>query len=327
MLFLTKKQWLGLGLGQVLSVLITGTGVFSQLLASRYNISIPTTQSSLNYVLLSSYFIYSLIRGKLNWKDRKSELLAYFLLAIVDVEANYFVVKAYKYTSITSVMLLDCFTIPSVMLLSRLFLGTRYNRRHFLGVAICLVGLVCLVLSDHFYNRHESNAKNPLLGDLLCIVSTILYAISNVGQEAMVKRNSQLEWLGMIGIGGTIVSAIQLSVLERNELQEISWNLPVVLLIVGFALCLFALYSLSPSMMILGSATLFNLSLLTSDVFAVVVSIFLFDTIPSVLYFLAFIMILIGLVVYNVSFEQPGYDKLDEETPNPKNQVKDIEEQ
>jgi hypothetical protein len=39
----------------------------------------------------------------------------YLLLAIADVEANFLVVKAYQYTTITSVMLLDCFSIPCVM--------------------------------------------------------------------------------------------------------------------------------------------------------------------------------------------------------------------
>jgi Solute carrier family 35 len=39
----------------------------------------------------------------------------YALLALADVEGNFFLVKSYEYTSITSVQLLDCFTIPVVM--------------------------------------------------------------------------------------------------------------------------------------------------------------------------------------------------------------------
>lgn len=52
----------------------------------------------------------------------------FFLLACIDVEANVLLVWAYQYTSITSVMLLDCFTIPSVMILSCVFLKARYTR-------------------------------------------------------------------------------------------------------------------------------------------------------------------------------------------------------
>ena len=45
-----------------------------------------------------------------------------------DVEANACVVLAYSYTTLTSVMLLDCFTIPCVMVLSRVALKARCPR-------------------------------------------------------------------------------------------------------------------------------------------------------------------------------------------------------
>lgn len=51
-----RRLWFGLGLGQVLSLLIALTGVFSSLLA-RDGASRPTTQSALTYVLLSLYLI------------------------------------------------------------------------------------------------------------------------------------------------------------------------------------------------------------------------------------------------------------------------------
>ena len=40
-----------------------------------------------------------------------------------DVEANFLIVKAYEYTTITSVTLLDCFTVPCVVVLSAAALG------------------------------------------------------------------------------------------------------------------------------------------------------------------------------------------------------------
>jgi solute carrier family 35 protein F1/2 len=52
-----------------------------------------------------------------------------------------------------------------------------------------------------------------------------------------------------------------------------------VLLILAFAICLFAMYSIVPYMLVLAGATLFNLSLLTSDVYAIVAAIFLFNTV------------------------------------------------
>ena len=57
-------------------------------------------------------------------------------------------VKAYQYTSITSVMLLDCWSIPSVILLTWLFLKTKYRFKKIAGVAICVAGLVLVIFSD-----------------------------------------------------------------------------------------------------------------------------------------------------------------------------------
>eukprot|EP01119_Soliformovum_irregulare_P000966 TRINITY_DN10713_c0_g1_i1.p1 TRINITY_DN10713_c0_g1~~TRINITY_DN10713_c0_g1_i1.p1 ORF type:complete len:328 (-),score=46.54 TRINITY_DN10713_c0_g1_i1:66-1049(-) len=299
---INKRDLLSVGLGQVLSLLITGTGVCSQLLAAKFGISIPTTQTVLNYVLLTIYLPILLYRNGIRWKERRGRIPIYFILALVDVEANYLVVKAYSYTTITSVMLLDCFAIPCVMILSRIFLKTRYTLRQLIGVGVCLVGLVVLVVSDYFYNEHET-AKNALLGDLLCICGAILYSISNVSEEYMVKTHTRMEWLGMIGVGGSIISAIQLAIFERTELRDASWNVSAVLLVIGFAIFLFSMYSLTPYMLQMCSATLFNLSLLTSDVLAIVASIFIFDTTPSFFYFLAFFIIIAGLILYNTSTE------------------------
>lgn len=52
--------------------------------------------------------------------------------------------------------------------------------------------------------------SNLVLGDLLCIGGTVLYAISNVAQEFLVKNHSITEWLGFIGMVGSFVSGIQL---------------------------------------------------------------------------------------------------------------------
>jgi hypothetical protein len=129
----------------------------------------------LNYFLISFYTIpfikkngfSSLIRL---FKEKKKIILLFFLMAVADVEANFFgifdslrfffvtflVVKSYQYTTITSVMLLDCFSIPCVMLLSRFFLKSKYSIRQIASVGICLLGIGALVLSDYLYNPRES---------------------------------------------------------------------------------------------------------------------------------------------------------------------------
>jgi hypothetical protein len=49
----------------------------------------------------------------------------YLLLAGLDVEANYLAVLAYQYTSLSSAMLLDCISIPCVMVLGHFLLQVK----------------------------------------------------------------------------------------------------------------------------------------------------------------------------------------------------------
>jgi len=94
-----RRKALAVLLGQFLSLLLTATGVFSQLLAG-LNVNAPTTQSFLNYLLLSFYSIPLIVRGSFLTIVRERWMF-YLLLALVDVEANFLVVKAYQYTDIT----------------------------------------------------------------------------------------------------------------------------------------------------------------------------------------------------------------------------------
>lgn len=71
---------------------------------------------------------------------------------------SFVVVKAYQYTSLTSVMLLDCWAIPAVIFLTWMFLKTNYRFRKYSGVAICVAGLVLVVFSDvHAGDRAGNN--------------------------------------------------------------------------------------------------------------------------------------------------------------------------
>ena len=52
--------------------------------------------------------------------------------------------------------------------------------------------------------------KNQAIGDVLVLCGAIMYGVSNVAQEFVVKTFSRTEFLGMIGLFGSIISAIQM---------------------------------------------------------------------------------------------------------------------
>ncbi|XAR71127.1 hypothetical protein NMG60_11028247 [Bertholletia excelsa] len=292
--FWTKKTLVGLGLGQLLSLLITSTGFSSSQLARR-GVNAPTSQSFLNYVLLAIVYGGTLLYRR---KPLKAKWYYYIILGLVDVEANFLVVKAYQYTSLTSVMLLDCWSIPSVIFLTWFFLKTKYKYRKFIGVAICVAGLVVVIFSD-VHAEDRSGGSNPFKGDMLVIAGATLYAISNVSEEFLVKSADQVELMAMLGTFGAIISACQISILERGELKSIQWSAGAVLPFIGFAGAMFLFYSGVPLLLKISGSTMLNLSLLTSDMWTVLIRIFAYHEKVDWMYFIAFAAVAVGLVIYS----------------------------
>uniref|UniRef100_A0A1J3ETH0 Solute carrier family 35 member F1 n=1 Tax=Noccaea caerulescens TaxID=107243 RepID=A0A1J3ETH0_NOCCA len=215
----TKKTLIGLGLGQIISLLCTCNAFTSSELA-RKGINAPTTQSFLSYTLLAivygSIMLYQRPTIKAKWYH-------YFLLALVDVEGNFLVVKAYQYTSITSVMLLDCWAIPCVLVLTWAFLHTKYRLMKISGVVICIVGVVMVVFSD-VHAGDRAGGSNPVKGDFLVIAGATLYAVSNTNEKFLVKNANTVELVTFLGFFGAVISAIQIGILERGELKAIHWS-------------------------------------------------------------------------------------------------------
>ncbi|KAH7365156.1 hypothetical protein KP509_18G011600 [Ceratopteris richardii] len=181
--------------------------------------------SFFNYVLLTVVYGSTFIIRR---KTLKVRWYYYLLLAILDVEGNFSVVKAYQYTSLTSVMLLDCWTIPCVLLLTWLFIKTKYNVGQLIGVCICILGLVLVILSD-VHAKDRSGGSNVLLGDALVIIGAILYAFTNVSEEFLIKNVDFLELMTFLGLFGSIISGIQVAIKKRKELANTSWNRDVIL--------------------------------------------------------------------------------------------------
>ncbi|XP_066532820.1 solute carrier family 35 member F1 [Hoplias malabaricus] len=301
---LNRELLLTLALGQVLSLLICGIGLTSKYLATDYHANTPVFQSFLNYILL--FLVYTTTLAVRQGEENLLAILKrrwwkYMILGLIDIEANYLVIKAYQYTTLTSVQLLDCFVIPVVLLLSWFFLLVRYKVVHFVGVGVCLLGMGCMVGADVLVGRQQGLGDHKLLGDLLVLAGATLYGISNVCEEFIVKNLSRVEFLGMMGLFGSFFSGIQLAIMEHKELLKVQWDWQIGLLYIGFSACMFGLYSFMPVVIKRTSATAVNLSLLTADLYSLFCGLFLFQYKFSGLYLLSFFIILLGLVLYSSS--------------------------
>ncbi|RYY68652.1 hypothetical protein EON63_24580, partial [archaeon] len=330
--------------GQFISICIAGTGIFATLLSEmKPTANFPLLMSFLNYFLLSFFLIR--IYWRKTQTPHSSQLLRlsddqldtpterkhiyteisdtqvhihtpqptqtkwywYFLAALLDVEANFLVILAYNYTSVTSIMLLDCFTIPSSMVLSYVILKYIYTYKHILGTCVCISGLVCIVINDVLYNHGDGN-KDSVYGDVLCICGAVLYAFSNVLQETLVKNHDRDVFMGYLGVFGMSISFIQCMALDIHQLTHTPINLYVIMYVLGFVTCIYTMYIHTSAFLQTSDATLFNLSLLTSDVYAVLFVYAYQHTIVSPLYIVAFLLVCIGVYVYHT--ETPPYKNL-----------------
>lgn len=83
--------------------MLCGTGLTSSLLEVRYSIAVPTSQAFINYILLGMVFGVWLAVKKNFPTILKKNWWKYVILGVIDVEGNYLIILAYKYTTLTSI--------------------------------------------------------------------------------------------------------------------------------------------------------------------------------------------------------------------------------
>ena len=90
---------------------------------------------------------------------------------------------AYTETTLTSVMIIEDFSIPSAVLLSVLWLKVKYQKLHYVAIALCVCGISCGFLNDFLIANVDddgSDGSNPVLGDFMALGGAFLYALENV---------------------------------------------------------------------------------------------------------------------------------------------------
>lgn len=295
----TKHFWIIFVIGQIISLSITSTNTLTSFLANGGN-SMPAFQSMFNYVLLTLIFVpYTLY--KKGFKDYGKMLVSmgwkYFILAFLDVQGNYFIVKAYNYTNLLSAALLDNLAIVFVVILSFFFLKVRYHWTQLTGIVVCLGGVVLIIVSD-FLTGKNYQATNALKGDLFVVLSAFCYGSSNVLQEFLLSKRPVYEVLSQMGTFGLIIIGVQAAIFERSSIENAEWSGKVAGYFVGYTLSLLLLYLLAPILFRMSSSAFYNLSLLTSDFWALIIGTRVFGYYVYWLYPVGFVLTMAGVIIY-----------------------------
>ncbi|KAG5490463.1 hypothetical protein JKF63_00583 [Porcisia hertigi] len=180
-------------LGQALAFLISITGVSTTKLVNN-DASYPVLQSVTAYAFIFTFYFPAFLLVLYKYRGQRfsdfrflNRWWKYAILAVIDLEANYVVVLAYQYTNLISVQLLSCFTLPCVLVLSFFLLRMKFAVTHVAGGVIAIGGLVFLIALDADGLSRSERGDKEVLGDILCLISSMLYATSNVLTEWFVK--------------------------------------------------------------------------------------------------------------------------------------------
>lgn len=292
--------WQNIFLGQILSLLLCGVNTLSHLINAQPDGVLPTGQSFPHYMFLCA--IYTSWLAFRRGEDGliaiiKSRGWRYLLLCLIDVQANTLLSSAHQFTTLTSVQLLGCVAIPVTLALSCLVLGVRYRMVHILAVSVCLMGVGCLVWAN--IEDTKVDGKNQLVGDMLCLGGAVLFAIVTVLQELSVKNTDAIEYLGLLGLFGSIVSGVQMALLEKQSLVTSTWKHSSILLS-SFTACQFLFCTLSSVFLLNMGTTVLHLSLLSGNFYTLIVGIIMFNYKFHALYFLSYTLSMIGVYIYAI---------------------------
>lgn len=296
----SKDFWIVLALTQTLALAQTGTNTFTTLIADK-GANIPAFQTFFNYVLLNlvytSFTIY-----KYGFKKWSRLLLKdgwrYFIFAFLDVEGNYFIVKAYEYTNLLSAQLFSFWTVICVVAISMIFLKVRYNLAQYGGIVLACGGFAILIASDYITGESNYAPSSALKGDLFCLLAQTLYAFSNTWEEFLVSKRPMYEVIGQLGFFGMMINGVQAAIFDRHSIRTASWDGAIGGYLTGYTLLLFLFYTLAPIIFRMSSAAFFNIGLLTGTFWGVIVGTKLFHYHIHYLYPIAFVLIILGHFVY-----------------------------
>ncbi|KAF5301835.1 hypothetical protein FQA39_LY10620 [Lamprigera yunnana] len=290
--------WQNVILGQFLALLLCAVNILSHFINSSSTLLLPTGQSFLHYMLLFIIFTSWLAFRK---GDKglifiiKARGWRYILLCLIDVQANTLMNTAHQFTTLSSIQLLGCVAIPVALALSCLVLGVRYRMVHILAISVCLIGIGCLVWANSTDSKFTG--KNQLVGDMLCLGGAVLFAIVTVLQELAVKKTDVIEFLGLLGLFGSLVSGLQMIILEKQTLLTDSWKSSIEIL-TSFSICQFVFCILSCIFLLNMGTTALHLSLLSGNFYTLIAGTVLLEYRCHALYFLSYLLTMIGVYIY-----------------------------
>lgn len=311
-----RDKWMTLLFGQLIALLATAQNAASFTLEYGMGKVFPFFLM-LNAYLMMSVHLWFLPSDLQNNASHRIPLTTiplrapwwyYVCISMLDVFPNYLTLLSLKNTSLTSSTLLGSLTVPSIMVSCHFLLGKNYRPAHYVGVALCLTAGVVTLWTDlavYITRSLQSNSHpHSYYGDLLAVAAAILYGVGDAVGEFWCKHVDRKEYLGMLGAYGTLLCSMLVLMTEREALADLfedkSSLYPALGTIAIYATILVSYYVSSSIFLVYSDATLLDLSMQSSNLWAICFSLFAFQEAPSPLFYFALALEVCGVFVYEL---------------------------
>ncbi|XP_047990449.1 solute carrier family 35 member F1-like [Leguminivora glycinivorella] len=167
------------------------------------------------------------------------------------------------------------------------------------------MAIVCVVWAD--VEGAPTDGKNQLVGDMLCLAGSLLFALVTVLQEMMLQVQSCPEYLALLGLIGSIVSCTQTFFLELSDLITFNWYELETLVQLGSYCSVQTIFQILQSFMLRDAgAIILHLSFLSSDYYTLIAGMFIFQFKFHALYFLSYLLAMVGVFLFSSRRTTPG---------------------
>ncbi|XP_022771436.1 solute carrier family 35 member F5 isoform X2 [Durio zibethinus] len=140
-----------------------------------------------------------------------------------------------KYTTVTSNTILSSASSLFTFLVSLAFLGEKFTWVKLVSVILCMAGTIIVSLGDSSNSKNLSViASNPVLGDILALLSAALYAVYVTlirkklpDDDEKSGRASMAQFLGFLGLFNLFIFlpfALVLNVTKLESFNTLSWK-------------------------------------------------------------------------------------------------------
>ncbi|XP_041980292.1 solute carrier family 35 member F1-like [Aricia agestis] len=160
------------------------------------------------------------------------------------------------------------------------------------------MAVVCVVWAD--VEGAPTDGRNQLVGDMLCLGGSLIYAVVTVLQEIVVKAHSSADYLACLGFIGSVIACTQTFFLEFNELMIFNWyELDTIIHLMGYCGVQTVFQILQSFMLVNAGSIILHLSFLSADYYTLIAGMHIFQFKFHALYFLSYALAMIGVFLFS----------------------------